>query len=286
MATALPVLVAILVEYPFYLVPAFPEIRKRWSGRRLAIYFLASSVVPYLICCFGAVQFDWTAVVRLAALAGAIGLWYVVLPVRPIVDLLFLAFTAGVLLFKYLEPIYPAPMRGLDIVILGHLALIQMAVMELLLVRRAADPGYGFIPKRAEWGIGALHFVYFAAVGFPLALLLRATHVVSPAPIWKVAATFLGFLWVVSLSEEFFFRGILQQWIEDWTGRRNFALVTASFAFGLVHLGFRGFPNWRWALIAAVLGYFCGRARNRAGSIRAGMVTHALTIAAWRAFFW
>jgi membrane protease YdiL (CAAX protease family) len=177
-------------------------------------------------------------------------------------------------------------MRGVDVVILGHLALIQMAVMELLLVRRAPDPGYSFIPKRAEWRIGALHFVYFAVIGFPLALLLRATHLEAVDPLWKIAATFLGVLWVVSLSEEFFFRGMLQQWIEDWTGKRTLALVTTSVVFGLVHLGFRGFPNWRWALVGAVLGYFCGRARNLAGSIRAGMVTHALTVAAWRAFFW
>jgi hypothetical protein len=37
--------------------------------------------------------------------------------------------------------------------------------------------------------------------------------------------------------------------------------------------------------VAAVLGWFCGRARNQAGSIRASMVTHALVATAWRAFF-
>jgi hypothetical protein len=29
----------------------------------------------------------------------------------------------------------------------------------------------------------------------------------------------------------------------------------------------------------------CGRARNQAGSIRASVVTHALVVATWRAFF-
>jgi hypothetical protein len=52
-----------------------------------------------------------------------------------------------------------------------------------------------------------------------------------------------------------------------------------------VHLWFRGFPNWRWALLTAALGWFCGRARNQAGDIRAGMVTHALAIATWMGFF-
>jgi hypothetical protein len=45
------------------------------------------------------------------------------------------------------------------------------------------------------------------------------------------------------------------------------------------------FPNWRWVLVAAALGWFCGRARNQAGDIRAAMVTHTLAVTAMRAFF-
>ena len=38
-------------------------------------------------------------------------------------------------------------------------------------------------------------------------------------------------------------------------------------------------------LVAGTLGWFCGHARNQAGGIRAAVVTHALTVTAWRAFF-
>jgi membrane protease YdiL (CAAX protease family) len=100
-----------------------------------------------------------------------------------------------------------------------------------------------------------------------------------------MAATFVGMFWVVALSEEFFLRGVLQQWIEDWTASRAGALLLASAVFGLLHLWLGGFPNWKWALVAGVLGWFCGRARNQAGSIRASMVTHALVAATWRGFF-
>jgi hypothetical protein len=62
-------------------------------------------------------------------------------------------------------------------------------------------------------------------------------------------------------------------------------LLAASLVFGAVHLWFRTFPNWRWAVLAGALGWFCGRARNQAHSIRAGMVTHALAVATWRGFF-
>jgi len=101
----------------------------------------------------------------------------------------------------------------------------------------------------------------------------------------KIAAIFLGMLWVVALGEEFFFRGLLQQWIAQWTSRPALALVVASILFGAAHLGFRGFPNWRFALAAAVAGWFYGRAYQQAGSIRASMVTHALVVTVWRAWF-
>src|SRR5689334_11309953 len=66
--TALPVLAAFLIEYPLYLVPAFPTLRERVVGWRLPAYAVASAVLPYLACCFGAVPFQWTAFIRLTAL--------------------------------------------------------------------------------------------------------------------------------------------------------------------------------------------------------------------------
>jgi len=104
-------------------------------------------------------------------------------------------------------------------------------------------------------------------------------------PLWKIAATFVGVLWVVALSEEFFFRGLLQQWMVEWTGRPAVALASTSVLFGAVHLGFRVFPNWRFALAAAVAGWFYGRAYQQGQSIRASMVTHALVVTLWRAWF-
>jgi hypothetical protein len=58
-------------------------------------------------------------------------------------------------------------------------------------------------------------------------------------------------------------------------------LVLSSTAFGAVHLWFGdAFPNWKMAAVAGLLGWFCGRARLRAGSMRAAMVTHALAATA------
>jgi membrane protease YdiL (CAAX protease family) len=96
---------------------------------------------------------------------------------------------------------------------------------------------------------------------------------------------FFGALWVIALPEEFFFRGLLQRWIGEWTGSRYLGLATASLLFGAAHLPFREFPNWRLATVAAVAGCFYGLAYQKADSIRASMVTHALVVTIWRTLF-
>jgi len=286
---ALPVVAAFLLEYPFYLVPAFPPVRERLSGARLPAFAVAAAVLPYLACCCGAVAFTWSGLARTVALALAVALWFRVLPPSRFTDVAFLGLFAAVLLGGYSNPIY-APLHPnfkdlKNIILIPHLALISTAAMALMLERRIPETGYGFVPNPREWRIGLLHAAYFVPIGLPLALLLGATRFVPPKPVWYVAATFVGMLCVLSLSEEFLVRGVLQQWMEEWIRSRGGALVITSAIFGLLHLGMHGFPNWKWAIVAGLLGWFCGRARNQAGSIRASMVTHALVATTWRAFF-
>lgn len=280
---------AFLLEYPFYLAPGFASVRERLTGTRIPMFALAAALLPYLACCCGAIQFSWTGLLRVIAVALVLSLWFVVLPASPLTDVGYLALWASVLLARYFNPVF-APLhpefRDLkNVIVIPHLAMIAIAVAALLLQRRVAETGYGFLPNRREWRIGVLHFVYFVPLGLPLALLLHATRFAPPKPAWYIGAIFLGMLWVVSLSEEFFVRGVLQRWMEDWTGSRQGALLITSVIFGLLHLWLGGFPNFKWAAVAALLGWFCGRARNEANSIRASMVTHALVATTWRAFF-
>jgi membrane protease YdiL (CAAX protease family) len=62
-------------------------------------------------------------------------------------------------------------------------------------------------------------------------------------------------------------------------------VLAASMLFGLAHLPFRGFPNWKWVMVTFVLGLFCGLAYAKANSVRASMVTHALVVTTWRVLF-
>jgi len=283
LAAALPVIAAFLIAYPFYLVTGFPAMRERLAGPRLKWWLAASMVLPYLVCCCGAVEFRWYNPLLLAALAATMSLWYVVLPVSRLTDLAFLAVIPAVVLSGFFDFVYP-PYLGQKLNVLGHVTFLPVVVLVLMLVRRIRETGYGFAPNRSEWRIGILYYLYFLPAGGAVAFLLHAVTPHEPVALWKIAGTFLGFLWVIGLSEEFFFRGVLQQWIEDWTRSRTAALGISTALYGLVHLGFRGFPNWRWALLAGIMGWFCGLARNQAGSIRASVVTHALVVTTWRAF--
>ncbi len=286
---ALPALIAFLIVYPFYLVPAFPTLRERFAGKRLAPYLLVCALAPYLVCCFGAVQFRWVSLGALVVMALAPAFWYRVLPPRLPVDLAFLAIIPLLLVGKFFSAVYASIHPALkDLAFLGHASLIPIVVMVLLLERRVSDFGYGFIPRRADWRVGALHYFYFALVGFPLVLLLRAARWNPPALGWKplplFAGMFVAYLWTIALSEEFFARGVLQTWMEEWTNRTAGLMIT-SLLFGAVHLWFHAFPNWRWALVSTALAWFCGRARNQTGNIRSAMITHALVFSTWKVFF-
>ena len=281
---AVPSLAAFLIVYPFYLVPAFPRIREQLAGAPLPGFLVACAALPYLACCSGAIRFELVSFLQLIALALALGLWYRVLPVHPVTDAGFLVLVVAVKLGRYGSSIYPTPYKGVQIGVLSDLTLFLIATLVLMLERRIRETGYGFLPTRRDWRIGTRNYLYFLPFGIVLGFLLKAGRLVPPSDPLKLTGTFIAVLFGLTLAEEFVFRGVLQQWIEDWTWSRRTALILTSVLFGGVHLWFRQFPNWRWWIIAGTLGWFCGRARNQAGSIRAAMVTHTLVVTTWRAF--
>ena len=142
---AWPIVAAFLVAFPFYLVTAFPSVRERLAGKRLPAYLLASAILPYLVSCLGGVQFEWGGLIRMAALALAFALWYRVLPHAAAADVAFLALIPAVLLGRYFEAAFTTvdPSWRKYTVVLGHVILIQLAVMALLLERRAGEFGFG-----------------------------------------------------------------------------------------------------------------------------------------------
>jgi membrane protease YdiL (CAAX protease family) len=287
---ALPVAAAFLIEFPFYLLPGFEAPRAAMAARgkmRFACILTASAIAPYLVYALPTGEARLVPFLALLAIAAAVSFWYLVLPAAFASDLLFLLLLAAIVLAKVFDRIYLSPIPGLSMSLLGHIMLIRTAAMAILITRGNAQAEFRFLPNRREWLIGLRYFAMllpFAGFAYWALGLVR----VRPTPLNAAQSigTFFGILWVVALSEEFFFRGLLQQWMERWTGSAITALIVTSLLFGSAHLGFHGaFPNWRFAIVAAILGFFCGLAWKNSRSVQASMVAHALTVTLWRIFF-
>jgi membrane protease YdiL (CAAX protease family) len=279
---AIPIAAAFLVEFPFYLLPAFaPErLRSPWL-------LAGTCVVPYLVYSIPTGEFRVGGFVLLAAIALALSFWFAILPRSGIVDLLFLILPVAVFLSKVFETIYLSPIPRLPVAYLGHAMLIRASVTAIVAVRGEPGVEFRFLPSRREWIVGLRWF----AILIPLCgIALRALGIAQlrpqPAPPLLALGEIVGIFWMVAMPEEFVFRGLLQQWIERWTSSPVAALILASAVFGCAHLAFHNvFPNWRFAIVAAIFGLCCGMAWRESRSIQASMVTHGLAAALYRVFF-
>ena len=293
--TALPVAAAFLIEFPFYILTGFDAPREwlaKFDKMRIAGLLLLTGLLPWLVYSVPTGEFKLSALALLAVIVACISFWYAVLPAGAVTDAGFLLIPAAAMLAKVFGFVYASPIPKVDLGVLGQLMLIRTAALAILLVRPKTggtplDVEFRFLPRRNEWLIGAGFFLgelpFVGAAYWALGLVEWRPH---PYPLWAALGTFIGILWVVALSEEFFFRGLLQQWLGRWTGNTLLALAIASTLFGSAHLGFNHkFPNWRFAIVAGIAGVSYGMAWRKARSIQASMVTHALTVTLWRTFF-
>ena len=291
---AFAVLPAFLVEIVFYLAPGFAAVRKAFdrlgSKAFRAVLLAGSGVLPYLIESLRTGTFQLTSFVVLLAVVLVASFWYASIRRSLPVDFLFLAFMAAVYLSKTFDYVYGRPSPHLALAILGKVMWIRLGVMAVLSLRSIEDARFGFIPSLKEWRTGVLMYVCYLPVGLALVLVVHFARFHPLALVWwkfalLTAGTFLGFLWVVALAEEFFFRAFLQQLLAREAHSELIGLILASALFGVAHLWFGQFPNWRFAVVGAVAGLCYGGAFLKSRSVRASMVTHALVATTWRMLF-
>jgi membrane protease YdiL (CAAX protease family) len=284
---------AFVLEAVFYASLASDRIRARFE--RLPPPLFASmltiaSVLPYYLATRAFGTFQWRALALIAVLAGAVSFWYILLPKKPAADILLLVFMAAVWIAKLFSLWYLCPYPKLYLPVLGQLMWFRTGLFAMLSIRRVKNVGFGFWPVMREWKIGLVYFAIFLPLGAMLAWSIGFAGPRLPTLGWEKTSivaigTFFGILWVVALAEEFFFRGLLQQWLVAWTRSEWAGLIAASLLFGAVHIFYRLFPNWKLAALAALAGVCYGLAFRRARSIRASMVTHALVVTTWKIFF-
>ncbi len=285
------ILPGLLLEAIFYFLPAWPAFERRFASldRRLqcALIWL-SGILPVLL--LNATQGIVPADLPLPAVSlGIVCLWYLLLPHRPMADLPLLAILAAFILLPWFEGLYPSPAGGPKLNALTKLLWLRIGIAIFLFPRKWKVPGFGLWPNKRDWIVGTQQFLFFLAILLPVGFYFKVLRLQLPkVELWVLpfltVATFFGVLLFVAFGEEFFFRGVLQKTLIQGLGRWPGILV-ASMAFGAVHLPFRSFPNWRFALLAAVAGIFYGLAFERAKSLRAAMVSHALVVTVWTVLF-
>ncbi len=291
LTAALP---SFLLEATFYLGATFEDTRAAFarigSRRAQAGIIWLSSLLPYLVFSFLSGAFALHGFYLLLLLTGIFTFWYAVLPRRPVYDFAFLLIAAVPVIARVFQRIYRSPDPDIHVDILGHLMWIRTGILALLVLRQWNPGKFSLWPRLREWKIGIICYLLVMA---PLCALALGLHDVRFAPLhkepWQIAAiaigTFFGILWVVALSEELFFRGVVTPAVLKAWQSPLLAIVVSALLYGSVHLWFHEFPNWRRALVTTLLGLACGAAYLRSGSVRAPMVTHAFVVTTWRIFF-
>ena len=297
-AVAAPIVAAFLLQFSFYLVPGFPAARRiveeRYRPGIIAALALGAAVVPYLVYSLPTGSFHREGLGRLLVAAGAPVAVFTIWPTRrrglTWQDAVVLAGIGMVELGGWYRQIYPSPIPGVTIDFLGRIMMIGVAATAFLSLRKLEGSGYQLWASRADWKTGLITAGCFLPVGALLGAAIGFGRY-RPVPVepWLYPALavgmFLGMYAAVALFEELLFRGVIQNLATVTLRRPRMAQILASVLYGLVHLPFRSFPNWRFALLAAVAGIFYGLAFRQASSIRASMVTHALTFTTLRVFF-
>lgn len=283
---------ALTLEALLYIAACSPGVRARLAASAgalpLALGMLLTAVAPYLVYAGVSGTFRGAALLWLFGIAAIVTFWYLRLPHAWWADVGFIAFFGGVVLSHIFTSIFFFPGR-VHPAILGELMLTRTAILAAVWFRGMEGINLSLWPTAKEWRIGLREFAYFLPIGLALGYAMQFAKL-RPAPgDWTkfavgAAAQAAGIYLHVALREEFLFRGLLLQWCTKWWHDSRLALIVVSLIFGGLHLPFRQFPNWKFAILASIAGWFYGRAFQKGRGIRAPMVTHLFVVLVWKVF--
>lgn len=179
----------------------------------------------------------------------------------------------------------PSPYPEVDhlkVPTLGRLVWFRLAITCVLASRNHNRLQFGFWGTASEWMVGIRSALCFLPITAMLVYLIgMARFRIVPGVWWKAPGIFLAFLWIAGLTEEVLSRGMLLELLRERVGL-GFAIVGSSVLFGLTHLSFGHFPNFKMFVAASLLGVFCAWSYLSAQSVRSSAVTHAIIVAIWR----
>lgn len=299
---ALPVVTAFCWQAVLYCAavsgPSRAAVVRALPPVRLAAALIVVSVFPYLIYSVPTGRFAWGSLLQLAVLCSCIAFPYVLFPVRRrglawqdalVACVLAYPMISGLsTMFRDIYPGFEPPANRLDA--LGKLMLIPLGLAVFLGLRRLQGTGFRLVPAREDWRHALQNsghaLPWLALVGISTGYLVWDPPLEAPlSAVGEALGKLVGIYFTTALAEEFLLRGVVQNLVATSTGRPLAARGFAALLFGAVHLGRGQFPNLGNAATASVLGWFCGRAYDRSGTVTAAMIAHALAVAGQELLF-
>jgi len=300
-ATSAPIVAAFLIQASVYLAPCFPELRaeliRRYSRVQIGAGLAVASLLPYLVYSAPLGLFSPATLAKLVCLCSAVAFVYVLFPVPRREkfgwqDAIVIALTVTPMIsgIGFLREAYPGigdPVDRLDV--LGKLMIIALGASAILLVRGIEGTGLTLRVRAEDVSVGLKYFAMYLPVGLMVSLAIGhiewTARELDGERALGLLGVGLGIFLVTALAEEFCFRGVVQNLLTRTLGSGYAALAIASVFYGAVHLSFGYFPNWKHVVASTILGWFCGLAYARSGSVVPGMITHTLVVVVWTFLF-
>jgi membrane protease YdiL (CAAX protease family) len=265
--------------------------RQALANPVLRIACAAFLAVPYFVLAIPRGDLNWPLALALIAIcvlvATALHLWPAPSNWADLIVLLFVGLLIDLGLlntawpFAAHAPLWPAGLGGFPKMMMANVALYGY-----LVIKPIDDIGYDLAPKLSDLKTGLREFLFYIPFVLPLGFLMGFLHWHGGQahPLQFPGAWIFTFFFV-ALPEELYFRGLVQNLLERRMGRTT-ALVVASILFGLSHFNKRTtFFNWRYVILAAIAGFFYGRAWRERKRLFASSITHSTVDAVWSIWF-
>jgi membrane protease YdiL (CAAX protease family) len=289
MALITPVnLIAALLALAPYLAAAFFP---RWAAGRARMLpewaQLASPAalcVPYLLVAIGGGVFRWGWFALYALLPVAVaGLLWDAGRIDPGSqhgnwrDFLVVAVLGVAVDLRWFEGAWPA-----HLAIFNKVLLLDAGIYGFIALRQLDGTGFDLRLRLRDAAIGLRELAWYTPIALALGLGLGFLHLHAGWPgVAPIVGAWIFTFFFIAVPEELFFRGWLQNLLERRIGRTA-ALILTAILFGLAHFNKRAVHfNWRYVLLAAVAGFFYGRAWRSERRVGASAITHASVDTIW-----
>jgi membrane protease YdiL (CAAX protease family) len=288
-AVTLCVLAFFLAIQLLFAAGDFGERFARRTGNRFGVPIAIVPFLAYLIYLAGTNNFTWQRTLLAAA--------YMLTPI-------LISISAGTakagawqdyaamlaifvpLKMHFLNALWPYPGPPISYVATMLLA-ISVALGTFLFVRQFDGVGYNIVWGREAAYSVLQNFGLIAVIVIPLGIYLDFIQFDIHQAHWKALPwDAISIFLLTAWPEELLFRGLLQNSLSRTFSNPTMGWLAASVIFGLAHITNNGvFPNWRYAVLAAIAGIFYGRTWRNTNSIFTAAIVHALVDAIWHVAF-